>query len=356
VGGSREATSDPKAPSGGAFGKTGIPAGGTGSKSDPLGTGGSKPTGGSSSSGTGTTTPNTAPPKPLQKFVGNITTGNGSVDYGEKTYSKYWDQITPENAGKWGSVQSTPTSDFNWKTLDAIYDYTQKNNIVFKQHAFIWGVQQPSGTPTADQVKTWMKEFCNRYPATRVIDVVNEPPPHTTPNYVNNMGGGTNGDWKWIANAFTWAREACPNAVLVLNDFNDIEWSADNQRMIDIVKKLKAQNAPIDAIGAQSHDLDHASVSSNTVMSLIKKLHEDTGLPIYITEMDIDTSDDAKQLSLYKTYMPFFLETEWVHGVTIWGWHYGRTWNQAPNSGLIRDGKFRSAMTWLMETLGRSSS
>lgn len=355
MGGSREVTSEPKAPSGGASSKSGSAAGGTGAKSEPLGTGGSKPTAGSTS-GSGTKTPSTEPLKPLQKFVGNITTGNGSVDYGDRIYSKYWDQITPENAGKWGSVQSTPTSDFNWKTLDAIYDYTQKNNIVFKQHAFIWGVQQPSGTPTAEQVQTWMKEFCNRYPATRVIDVVNEPPPHTTPNYANNMGGGTNGDWKWIANAFTWARAACPNAVLVLNDYNDIEWSADNQRMIDIVKKIKAQNAPIDAIGAQAHDLDHGSVSSNTVMSLIKKLHEDTGLPIYITEMDIDTTDDAKQLSLYKTYMPFFLETEWIHGVTIWGWHFGRTWNQAPNSGLIRDGKFRSAMTWLMETLGRPTS
>ncbi|HEX3773832.1 MAG TPA: endo-1,4-beta-xylanase, partial [Polyangiaceae bacterium] len=64
-----------------------------------------------------------------QKFVGNITTQD-QVDTNNLTYSKYWDEITPENAGKWGSVQATATSPFNWATLDAIYDYTQKNNVV----------------------------------------------------------------------------------------------------------------------------------------------------------------------------------------------------------------------------------
>lgn len=326
----------------------GFPTGGSKSTSDAGATGGSSTT---------STSTSKVEPVVLKKFVGNITTSyNASLDYGGKTYSKYWDQVTPENAGKWGSVQKSPGSTYDWKTLDAIYDYAQKNNVIFKQHAFVWGAMQPSGTPTADQVKDWMKQFCARYPETKLIDVVNEPPPHTTPSYANNMGGGTNGDWKWIANAFIWAREACPSAILILNDYNDIEWSNDNQRMIDIVKKIKALDAPIDAIGAQSHDLDNGSVSNATVKSLLTKLHTDTGLPIYITEMDIDSADDAKQLSLYKTYMPLFLETEWVHGITIWGWHFGQTWSQAPNSGLIRNGNFRSAMTYLMETLGRPTS
>jgi hypothetical protein len=43
--------------------------------------------------------------------------------------------------------------------------------------------------------------------------------------------------------------------------------------------------------------------------------------------------------------------TEWIHGITVWGWIQGKTW--VPNSGLIRDGSPRSAMTWLMNELGR---
>lgn len=312
---------------------------------------------GGNSASSGTTAPTTGT-APLKKFVGNITTSfNSSVDYGGKTFSKYWDQITPENAGKWGSVQSMAGGGYNWKSLDAIYDYAQKNNIIFKQHAFVWGTQQPGGTPSAAQVQEWMKEFCGRYPLTRIVDVVNEPPPHTTPNYINNMGGGTNGDWKWIANAFIWARAACPDAILLLNDFNNIEWTDDNNRIINIVSKIKAQNAPIDGIGCQAHDLDYGgNINLNAVKGFATKLHEQTGLPLYITEMDISTIDDNAQLAKYKEFMPFFLETEWIHGITIWGWHYGQTWSSAPNSGLVRNGNFRPAMTWLMETLGRPTT
>ena len=81
-------------------------------------------------------------PAPLPKFVGNITTGN-SVDTNGLVYSDYWNQITPENAGKWGSVQATAASAPNYAALDAIYDYTQRKGIVFKEHTFMWGPQQP---------------------------------------------------------------------------------------------------------------------------------------------------------------------------------------------------------------------
>ncbi len=294
--------------------------------------------------------------KEIPKFVGNITTGwNGALDTNGLTYSDYWDQVTPENAGKWGSVQRTPTSDPDWKTLDSIHDYTTSSGVIFKHHCFLWGSQQPE--PQTDiketHVKEWMNAFCQRYPDTAIIDVVNEPPPHTTPRYADAIGGGTNGNWKWISNAFKWAREACPNAVLILNDYNNIEWSNDHRHFIDIVKAIQADDAPIDAIGCQAHDLDHGSVSSSSAKSMIAALHDETGLPIYITEFDISTTDDQAQLAKYQDYFPFFLETEYIRGVTIWGWIFGSTWSMARDSGLVRDGSPRSAMTWLMEELGR---
>jgi endo-1,4-beta-xylanase len=288
------------------------------------------------------------------KFVGNITT-RGQVDTGGRTFSTYWNQITPENEGKWGSVQSSGSSGFNWAALDAIYDYTQKNGIIFKEHTFLWGAQQPGGGAglTEDNVKNWMQQFCARYPKTALIDVVNEPPPHTTPAYANSIGGGTNTTWQWIANAFIWARDACPGAILILNDYNIIEWPNDNKHYIDIVKAIQALGAPIDAIGSQSHGLSGANPTTDTMKTLITKLHNDTGLPVYITEYDISQSDDQAQLTKYQEHIPFFLSTEWIHGITVWGWIYGSTWRQAPLSGLIRDGAPRPAMTWLMEQLGR---
>ncbi len=321
------------------FGNTG--AGGTGSNT----TSDSSNTGTSSTTGSGTTGG-----EPLAKFVGNITTGFNSIDTNGRTFSTYWDELTPENAGKWGSVQSNASSSFNWSALDAMYDYTQQAGIIFKEHTFVWGSQQPGGNIGETEVKNWMNEFCSRYPETRLIDVVNEPPPHTTPSYANSIGGGTNGNWQWIVNAFNWAHEACPNAILILNDYNNIEYGDQNQHFIDIVNTIKSAGAPIDAVGAQAHALS-GGVSTDTMKNLVTKLHEDTGLPVYITEYDIDQSDDSAQLDKYQQHMPFFLDTEWIHGITIWGWIYGSTW--VPSSGLIRNGDPRPAMTWLMEQLGR---
>ena len=311
------------------------------------GRGGTTGTGGSATGGKGPYTP---------EFVGNITTNN-AVDTDAKTFSRYWDQISPENAGKWGSVQASAGAAFNWRTLDAIYDYTQTNSIIFKEHTFVWGSQQPTGTIGQTDVQSWMTEFCKRYPNTKLIDVVNEPPPHTTPAYANNIGGGTNGNWQWITNAFTWARAACPNAILILNDYNNIEWSADNTHFLSIVSAIKAAGAPIDAIGAQSHDLDlGAQITPAVVQGLLSKLATTGGLPIYVTELDLSYTDDNQQLQAYQQWFPLLRDSGYVKGITIWGWIYGKTWAPSPNSGLIRSGAFRPAMTWLMQQLGRPTN
>ena len=220
-------------------------------------------------------------------------------------FAMYWDQITPENEGKWGSVQPQQGT-FNWTALDKIYAYAQSNHIVFKQHNFVWGTQQPSWVNSGNAetaVKAWMKAFCDRYPDTKLIDVVNEPPPHTTPAYIDGMGGAGTSGYDWIVNAFKWARDACPNAILILNDYNTIEYGNDNTHFIDIVNKIKAAGAPIDAIGAQAHAAH--SMQTSTVKGFIDKLAA-TGLPVYITEYDIDVADDNQQKMIMQEQMTMF--------------------------------------------------
>lgn len=312
---------------------------GTGGKVDAGATGGTPGTGGGSA-------------VPIPKFVGNITTSGGRTDVGSLKYADYWNQVSPQNEGKWGSV-SNAKGQYNWSALDTMYKYTEANKMVFKEHTFIWGAQQPGYSITESDVKDWMTQFCKRYPNTKLIDVVNEPPPHTTPSYANNIGGGTNGTWAWIANAFKWAREACPNAVLILNDFNNLEWDTDSKHFIDIVKAIQKLDAPIDAIGCQAHDLDHSAVTFDAVKRRFGDLV--AALPtIYITEMDISTKDDNAQLTMYKQYFPLFWESANVKGITIWGWVVGQTWSMAPDSGLITSsGTKRPAFTWLLQQIGK---
>jgi endo-1,4-beta-xylanase len=284
----------------------------------------------------------------VAKFAGNIST-RGAILTG---FAKFWNQFTPENEGKWGSVQPSQGT-FNWAALDREYAFAQTNNIPFKQHNFIWGNQQPSWVNNGNAqtaVQTWMNTFCQRYPNTKLIDVVNEPPPHTTPAYINGIGGTGATGYDWIVNAFKWARAACPHAILILNDFNTIELSGDNTRIINIVNAIKAAGAPIDAVGAQGHGA--SGMPTATVKGFIDKIAQQTGLPVYITEYDINVADDTQQKNIMQDQFTMFWNDANVHGITLWGYIVGATWET--NSGLQQsNGAMRPAMAWLMQFLGR---
>jgi endo-1,4-beta-xylanase len=287
----------------------------------------------------------------VKKFLGNITTRSQV----RSDFSMYWDQITPENEGKWGSIEGT-RNQMNWSGLDRVHDYAKQHNIVFKQHNFVWGNQQPgwlnglSANQQKAEVEEWIRLFCERYPDVQLIDVVNEPPPHTSPVYINALGGAGASGYDWIAQAFKWARQYCPNAILILNDFSNIEFSGDNNHTIDIVNRIKAAGAPIDAVGAQAHAAYQQSTT--TVQNFIDNITAKTGLPVYITEYDINLADDNQQKNVMQSQITMFWNDKNVAGVTYWGYIEGSTWEA--NTGLMSSsGTKRPAFTWLLDFLGR---
>src|SRR6478752_6553061 len=84
--------------------------------------------------------------KPL--FLGNVTGNSVPANFGT-----YWNQVTPENGSKWGSVEGT-RNQMNWAAADAAYNWAQTNGYKFKFHNFVWGAQYPSwltGLTTAQQ-------------------------------------------------------------------------------------------------------------------------------------------------------------------------------------------------------------
>lgn len=312
------------------------------------GSGGSAAGGSTGAGGTPAAGGSTGTTGPLKKWFGNIDT-RGSI---RTDFAKMWDQFSAENAGKWGSVQGGGQSSFSWNSLDKMYKYCQDNNILFKEHTFIWGAQQPSWVNNSNgetAVKAWMKAFCERYPEVKVIDVVNEPL-HPQPAYKEGIGGAGASGWDWIVNALKWAKEACPNAILVVNDYNTIEYSGENGRIISLVNAVKKAGGPIDAVGCQSHDI--AKVSQATMTSFGQKIIDQTGLPLHITEMDIGIQDDNQQATRMKEFVTWAWQHEKITGVTYWGYIVGATWRDG--TGLMTDsGTKRPALTWLLDYLKR---
>ncbi|WP_104987728.1 endo-1,4-beta-xylanase [Sorangium cellulosum] len=331
---------------GGSAGPTGAGGAGTGGAGAGAGSSGdggsgvdgsSSGVGGSSSTGAG-------------KFVGSTTTDLAVRD----GFNRYWSQITPEIEGRWTSVERS-RGVRDWSRLDPIYEYAQANNIPFMQHAFVWGATSSSwiGSLPADElrqaVRDWMQAFCQRYPETKYIIVVNEPPPHTTPSFKNAIGGDGESGYDWIVNSFKWAREFCPDATLILNDYNTLEYETDHNRFVEIVKVVLDAGAPIDGLGAEAHDAYR--FDTDTVKGYIDRLAA-AGLPVYITEYDIDLADDDEQRRVMEEQFTMFYDHSAVKGITFWGYVVGSTWRS--NTGLMYpDGTMRPAMAWLMDFLDR---
>ena len=279
--------------------------------------------------------------------MGNITQ-QGQV---RSDFATYWNQISPENEGKWGTVEATKDQ-MNWAGLDAIHSYTKAHGTVFKQHNFVWGQQQPSwlaGLSAADQkaqVEQWISLFCARYPDVAIIDVVNEPT-HNQPVYMNAIGGAGASGYDWVVQALKWAHQYCPNAILLVNDYNTVEYGADRDNFIKLAKAVKAAGAPINGIGAQAHDA--YKLSASTVQSNLDMLASQTGLPVYITEFDINEPNDATQKTDMQNLMTMFENDTNVKGITLWGYIEGETWET--NTGLMSaSGTMRPAMQWLVSS------
>lgn len=295
--------------------------------------------------------------KNANKFVGNITTG-GQV---RSDFGTYWNQITAENECKWASIEGTEGR-YNFAGCDRAYNWAKQNGGLFKFHALVWGSQYPNWLKNKDQAGTltaitkWFDAVKKQYPDLQQIDVVNEAirtgdgkyhSGYTDTKIIQALGGDAGGNYAFVTTAFKMARERWPNAVLIYNDYNTFRWQINEG--IDLVKKIKAAGAPVDAYGQQAHDL--TDMNATEFKAALKKIYEQTQIPLVITEYDIGTDNDALQKQRYEEQIPEFMNAGYVYGITLWGYIYGQTWTTNGNSGIIKNGADRPAMTWLKQYL-----
>ena len=289
------------------------------------------------------------------KFLGNITTGwPGSMDTDGFKYLDYWNQLTPENATKWESIEGNKQGKFSWTNADKCYKFAKDNNIPFKFHCLVWGSQYPQWVNKLteeqryDAIVAWMDAVKERYPDLQIIDVVNEAVTGHQPNtpiIKAGLGGDGETGYDWIIKAFEMAHERWPDAILIYNDYNTFQWNTD--QFIKLVQTIRDAGAPVDAYGCQSHDLTDCSLSN--FKNAMKKIQDALKMPMYISEYDIGTSDDKKQLKQYQDQIPLMWEADYCAGITLWGWIYGKTWVTDGNSGLIKNKQERPALEWLRE-------
>jgi len=301
------------------------------------------------------------------KWLGNVYSGEQAP-----RFSEYWNQVTPENAGKWGSVEGT-RDQMDWSQMDAAASLADENGFPLKFHVLIWGDQQPlwlKSLPAEEQLEEiteWFEAVAERYPQLEWIEVVNEPlhdPPNNSGDnandndsggYIDALGGSGETGWDWVITSFEMAREIFPDSVnLIINDYSILGNTSSTFLYRQIIELLQERNL-IDGIGVQAHAFSTRSPSVSAHLSSLNSLAS-TGLPIQITELDIDgnpngtdTQSDQAQLAEYERLFPILWEHTSVEGITLWGWRTGH-WRSEQEAFIMRPNEEeRPALTWLRE-------
>lgn len=269
-----------------------------------------------------------------------------------------FNQVTTENCGKWGLVEPK-RGERKWTPVDAMLALAEKHGMQTKYHCLVWGMQQPKWTETADDMKAAVDGFIADYFAryagkVHMLDVLNEPISQPA-KYREQLGGAGDSGWDWVVWVFSRARHHARanncKAKLILNEWGLLANDAKLKRFCEIVALLQ-KDGLIDAIGAQGHFLEGAGFSH--VRTRLDRLAE-AGLPIYISEFDIDIADDKEHAERFSNLFRVFWEHPAVKGVTVWGHREGRIWRK--NAFLVRkDGSERPALTWLKGYLAESES
>ncbi|MGA7160847.1 MAG: endo-1,4-beta-xylanase [Bacteroidota bacterium] len=283
------------------------------------------------------------------KFLGNIVSSGYNI---RSDFATYWNQVTPENAGKWLSVEPS-RGNFSWTELDDIYNYAMTNGFLYKHHNLIWGSQYPSWITSLDsatlyqEIVNWIQAAGQRYPKADFCDVVNEPLHTPLPAiFKTALGGNGATGWDWVINAFQLARQYwSPHTKLLINEYSVINDPSANLQYRQLINLLKARGL-IDGIGVQAHyfEIDggtSVSVLENNLDSLTA-----TGLPVYASEFDINQQNDATQNVRYQEFLPIFWENPGVYGITLWGYVQNQTWK--PYTYLVTtSGAERPTLQWL---------
>lgn len=245
--------------------------------------------------------------------------------------------IVAENSQKWANLR--PTKNFwNWPDIDSMIAFAEKNNAKVKFHTFVWHQQNPpyvSSLKTADEARALLVEqiqtVMTRYKGKIFeYDVCNE--------IFNEDGTFRDTVWyrtlgpEYVDIAFKTAREADPDARLILNDYNN-EYMGNPKAdaCYELVKSMKARGVPIDGVGFQLHMMAEFPIDEAALRGNMRRYAE-LGVSVSFTEVDVrikmpvDEAKEAAQTAAFLKLLEVALTEPNAKSFILWGYTDKKSW------------------------------
>jgi endo-1,4-beta-xylanase len=199
--------------------------------------------------------------------------------------------VTPENVMKWGPLEPV-RGQINFGPADELVRFAREHGQKVRGHTLVWHNQLPSwltsGTWTAAELRAILRQHIFTVAGhfrgqIWAWDVVNEAVDDTgnlrDTIFLRTLGPG------YIADAFRWAHQADPKAILFYNDYNIEGINNKSNRVYQLVQDLKAQGVPIQGVGVQGH-LSTDFPFPNTMLQNLRRFAA-LGLDTAVTEADV---------------------------------------------------------------------
>lgn len=276
---------------------------------------------------------------------------------------------------KWDHLRPTPDR-FNFTTGDRFASFARQHGMLLRGHTLVWTEALPS----------WFQDQVNRHNCRQFLhqhiqqvvghyagkmhswDVVNEaigvydkrPDGLRKTPWLQLLGPG------YIDLAFRLAAAADPQALLVYNDneldYDDLEADAKRAAVLKLLRRLKSQGTPVQALGIQAHLVPGEKQFNPQKFRQFLRDVASLGLKIMITEMDVTDKDlplditirDRIVAAAYEDYLTVVLDEPAVISVITWGVSDRDTWlsgyaprpDRAPVRPLPFDRDFRRKLAW----------
>ncbi|MFC3559268.1 endo-1,4-beta-xylanase [Pedobacter jamesrossensis] len=256
--------------------------------------------------------------------------------------------VTIDNNLKW-PVWMNPEKR---KQTDIAMQWIEENKLKLRGHNLVWpgkkftpayySRQKDFGPGFADSIRKHIQELAT-YTKGKVYgwDVINEMLHET--DYFKVMPRSQAIEW------FKQAKSIDPAADLYINEYamlNSVASTRNIEKYLALIAELRNGGAPIDAIGIQGHVGRQPRNPAQVITDL--DLFTELGLPIQITEFDVNTPDDALQADYTKDFLIACYSHPLVTGFTMWGfWEsahwkpdaamYRKDWTEKPNAAVWRN-------------------
>jgi endo-1,4-beta-xylanase len=239
-----------------------------------------------------------------------------------------------ENGMKWPNWENPASRQTTMQALD----WMREHHIAVRGHNIVWpswrhlpsDLRALANDPAALQmhIDDHIRDITTAL-AGRVIewDVVNEP--YSNNDLMRVLGNDAMAGW------YKLAAQCDPAARLYLNETNvPTEPPRDSHydALFNLVRTLQRQGAPIGGIGMESHFGDR--LTSPVDLIAIYDRFAALGIPIRITELDIDATDEQLQADYFRDFLTVSFSHPEINGILIWGFWENQAWR--PDAALFR--------------------